>query len=832
MYKTGMTGRAQTVQDSIPVSAVHEKYNLIETDEGTFTKSYKLTNLNYHTASEDEQTVILSKWRSYLNGLGSNMEMSLTIYNRPMDIRSFREEHFIKEAGDGFDHLRSQLNAVLERRAVDGRNSIDRDEYITYAVHTTDVKKAAEVYKRLDGDTDKQLKTMGSAATPIPIEEKLEILHDIYNMDNRGEFLTKTKILNAQGHIEEVVSFDFDNIRSMGISVNDCIAPSSIQYLPKMIRIGRKYARALKVTDYPSILPDVFLCDLTGMSFYMLTTLNVRQMSNAETEKLINQQLAYIREEKNNSMRANRREQVPEEMINPSVNEREEEILNIRREVRENDEHLFETTLTTVIFADTEEELDEYTETVISECKKKTVRCEVLTDQQEEGFVATLPLCVNPLRVKRTLKSSSCAIIEPFSNLEINEKDGINYSMNAVSKNLLIYNRLNKPNYNGFILGSSGSGKSFTAKTEIVNVFLRQDSDILILDPEQEYVYITKALGGQVVSIMPGGENHINPLDIVSLDYEYDSSSQSMGEVVDPILEKVSFINKLFESMLSENWGMDSIQKSLIDECLRDLYAPFMKDGKLARAPKSEETPTFNDMMEWFSKRSEPEARTLYYVLRRYAGEGTLNIFSQRTNVEIKNRIVCFDISAVGDELKLMAMNVIQDMCWARLVENRRIGKYTFFYVDELHIFFQPGSESAAEFLTQLWKRARKHGGVPTGITQSPADLLEHPIGKRLLSECNFIQILNQSSDENRERLRAILNLSESSLSYITNAPIGQGLFYTGMYTVPFFSRFPEDNDIFPMLTSDMKQLREIEERKRHERSKELLDEKRLSYDT
>ena len=326
------------------------------------------------------------------------------------------------------------------------------------------------MYKRLDGDTDKQLKTMGSAATPIPIEEKLEILHDIYNMDNRGEFLTKTKILNAQGHIEEVVSFDFDNIRSMGISVNDCIAPSSIQYLPKMIRIGRKYARALKVTDYPSILPDVFLCDLTGMSFYMLTTLNVRQMSNAETEKLINQQLAYIREEKNNSMRANRRDQVPEEMINPSVNEREEEILNIRREVRENDEHLFETTLTTVIFADTEEELDEYTETVISECKKKTVRCEVLTDQQEEGFVATLPLCVNPLRVKRTLKSSSCAIIEPFSNLEINEKDGINYSMNAVSKNLLIYNRLNKPNYNGFILGSSGSGKSFTAKTEIVNV--------------------------------------------------------------------------------------------------------------------------------------------------------------------------------------------------------------------------------------------------------------------------------------------------------------------------------------------------------------------------
>ena len=820
----------ETVQDSIPIIAVHEEYNLIETYEGCYTRSFEVTNINYDTASEEEQKVLMERWRDFLNSLGSHMEVALTVYNRPMDIKSFKEENFIKEAGDGFDPLRMQLNEITQRRAIDGKNSIEKDIYITFAGHADSVTTANDAMNSFASDADQALKLLGSGAKEIPIEDKLEIIHDIYNKDNRGEFLTKTRIVNDKGLTEEISSFDFDNIRSMGISVNDVIGPSSIQYLPKMIRIGNKYAKAVKVTEYPSLLSDTFLNKLTGRDFYTITTLNIRQMSASETERLINQQLAYIREEKNNRIRANRRDQIPDEMINPDLDDREEALLNTRHKVREDDEHQFETTLSMIIFADTKKELTKYTEEVKKLCNGLFAGFSELNDEQEEGFVATLPLCVNPLKIKRTLSSSEVTLIEPFSNLEINEKGGINYTMNLSSRNLIIYNRLNKPNFNGFILGSSGSGKSFTAKTEIVNVFLRQNSDIIILDPEQEYVYITNALKGQVISIMPGGQNHINPLDIVSLDYELEVDREGLGEIVDPILEKVSFINKLFESMLSESWGMDSVQKSLIDDCLRDLYSPFMKDGRLYRAPKAEETPTLNEIMEWFSHRKEPEARTLYYVLRRYAGDGTLNIFSQRTNVEIHNRIVCFDISSVGEELKLMAMNIIQDMCWARLVENKRLGKFTYIYVDELHIFFQPGNESSAEFLTQLWKRARKYGGVPTGITQSPADLLEHPVGKRLLSECNFIQILNQTSDENRERLRVILNLSESDLHHITNAQRGQGLFYTGTNTVPFFSRFPEDNDIYPMLTSDMKQLKEIEERKKRERASRILDEKRVNY--
>ena len=301
---------------------------------------------------------------------------------------------------------------------------------------------------------------------------------------------------------------------------------------------------------------------------------------------------------------------------------------------------------------------------------------------------------------------------------------------------------------------------------------------------------------------MPGGRFHLNPLDI-STNYEFD------GDSADPILEKVSFMMKLFESMLSKSWGMDSIQKTLIDECLRSLYAPFMKDGRLYRAPEKDETPTLNDMMQWFATCPQPEARELYFTLKRYAGDGSLNIFSKTTNVEMSNRIVSFDISAVGDELKLMAMIIIQDHIWSRLVNNRRRGRYTYFYCDEIHLFFQNGNEASAEFLSSLFKRSRKYNGACTGITQSVADMIEHPIAKKLLSECNFIQILNQQSEEARESLKATLNLSESSLDYITSAPIGQGLLYTGAQTVPFFSRFPKNNDIYPLLTSNANEILE-----------------------
>ena len=819
----------ETVQATIPIKTVHDKANLIESYDGCYTRTYEIANINYQTASEPEQESILTKWRAFLNSLGSESEMQLTIFNRNINMRQFEEDILLKETGDGFDYLRRDFNKVLLSRITEGKNGISKNEYITLSVHADSVKNALDVFHRLDNDINEHMKKMDSSAKPVNIVDRIEILHDIYNLDNAGEFNVRTKILGADGKVEEITSFDFDNIRSQGLSVADIIAPSSMEIFNKYMEIGNQYVSVLKVMDFPSLLEDTFLSNLTNMSFNMITTLNIKPFTNQNQTALINKQLNLVREEISNKQKDNIKNNIDVTMISEDIKDRETEVIDLRNDIRKNDEHLFEGILTCVVFAPTMELLKEYTDTVISECKKASVTCEILDEQQEEGFISTLPLCVNVLKNPRTLKSSSVAIMIPFSNLEIKEKDGINYTMNAVSKNLIIYNRETKINYNGFILGSSGSGKSFTAKTEIINVFLRKNADILILDPEQEYVYLTSKLGGQVIPIMPGGKYHINPLDITSLDYEFDESSIT-GDVVDPIMEKVSFIMKLFETMLNKSWGMDSIQKTLIDECLRSLYAPFMENGRLSVVPAPEETPTLNDMMDWFAASKEPEAREIYFTLRRYAGEGTLNLFSKHTNVELHNRIVCFDISAVGDELKLMTMNIIQDAMWSRLVENRRIGKFTYIYVDECHLFFQPGAESSAEFLTALWKRARKYGGVPTGITQNTADMVDHPAAKKLLSECNFVQVLNQQSDESRMRLKETLNLSESSLDFITSAPVGQGLFFTGTNTVPFFSRFPKDNAIYPLLTSNAQEILAIKEQERREKLKLQNEEKMKMY--
>ncbi|MBQ8006800.1 MAG: hypothetical protein IJ245_04125 [Lachnospiraceae bacterium] len=970
----------ETIQGSIPIVSVHDKANLIESYDGCYTRTYDLANINYQTASETEQDHILTHYRAYLNSFGSSTEVQITIFNRNINLRQFEEEILIKETGDGFDHLRRESNKVLRSRVMEGKNGISKDTYVTIGVHTDSLKKAADTFKRLDRDIDKHMKMIRSSAKPVKIEDRLSMLHDIYNPDNVGELLTKTRVINAQGRMEEVTSFDFENIRSMGLSVKDVIAPSSFIIRPKHIEMGSQYVRALRVTGLPSILNDEFLSDLTNMPFNMLTTLNIRPIPNGEASALINRKLTLIREEKNNLQRANRANNIPEDMINPQVIEREEDTLALRNDMNRNDEHLFETTLTIVIFAPGMDQLQEYTDTIISECKKASVTCDVLTDQQEEGFTSTLPLCCNLLLNPRTLKSSSVAIFAPFSNLEINEPDGINYSMNAVSKNLLIYNRENKPNFNGFILGSSGcvdektefydgkewksiakykegdkvlqfdvrseqaslvspsryirskcdkmyhfykpgvdmvlseehrviyyselgfpkvirvrdlvksiknhcfhgylytgetfislddaivddyvprngekycfevptgalllrrnghlfvtgnSGKSFTAKTEILYVFLKKNADIMILDVEQEYVVLVHELGGQVIQIIPGGKHKINPLDI-TVNYEFDADScvidEIDGDTVDPVLEKGSFLTQMIGSMLGKVWGVDSIQKTLIYECLLELYAPFMVNGKFAYAPAPEETPTLSDMLDYFGRCKVPEAREIYYTLKRFAGDGALNVFDGHTNVELHNRLACFDISAVGEELKLMAMNIIQDAMWSRLVENRKIGKFTYIYCDEIHLYFQPGNESAAQFLCSLYKRARKYGGVPTGITQNPADILDHELGRKMLSEANFVQILNQQSDESREKIKSIFNLSDSSLDYITSAPPGQGLFFTGDNCVPFYSQYPKDNDIYPLLTSSMSDLVAYKEKLRREKIKADQEVRKTQY--
>ncbi len=807
----------ETSQATIPIIGVHEQYGLIETYKGCFVRIYQMGDNNYMTAPEEEQEVDYKGWRKLINSFGTDCEFALTINNRSVNQQEFCDSVLIKEVGNEYDKLRKQMNTIILNRMNEGKNGIIKDKYLTVAAHTANVKKAYAVFQRMDKNISKSMQAIGSSVQPLPLEEALDILYSIYN-DGDDHLVQKTRVIDDDGHVSMKKTFDYDNMRSMGLSVKDLLAPSSIRVEKKCLHLGNKLARVLKVSQLPSQLTDEFLTTVTDMNFNCITTMNYKPIPAKKAKAIVARNLSFVRDEKQKALKAGQKAGVYDDSyVDPKILVRDAEALALRDAMHERDEKLFDTSLTIIVFAENEQKLNEYSESLITEYKKASVDLNVMTNQQEEGFNSTLPLCYNQIIETRTLTSSSSAIFIPFSTLEINDDNGINYSCNLISKNLIVYDRLSSSNFNGFILGTPGSGKSFTAKVEMLNVFLKTNSDIIIIDPENEYAALAKMLGGEVINIVPGGDVHINPLEIV-VDYELEDETN-------PINAKADFVLKIMECILKSPFGVNSIQETIIDECVHALFDPFVKNGKLREIPP-EKMPTLTDLQIMIGKRSEPEARELAMALRLYSGKGSLNAFGFQTNVHTEKRFVVYQIRDIGDRLKNLAMLTILDHIWNQIVENRKIGKNTWFYVDEIYLLFQ--NEYSASFLNTLFRRARKYGGVPTGITQNVSPLLESAVARDMLQNCCFIEILAQAGPD-REKLESILNLSQAQVSYITNSPRGQGLLYTGKNVIPFYSQFPKDNDIYKCLTSDMKEIKAFEEAEKRERSRQSKEEKHIS---
>lgn len=807
----------QTTQDSVPVAGIHEKYDLLETYSGCYVKSYQIQDNNYLTAREDEQRVIFAGWRQLINSFDAGMEAALTVYNRSINMQEFCENVLNKESGDSFDSLRKELNGIILGRMREGRNGIQKDKYLTVAVHADSVKKADVVFRRLDRDMDKMLGKVGSGAKPVSLENRLDILYGIYNSPDE-HLITRSRVMDEDGRMQEVCSFDYGQMRSMGLTVNDMIAPSSLEVGRDCLRLGGKYVRVLRVTQLSSQLSDEFLNNVTEMNFNCITTINFKPIPAKRADAVVAKNLSLIRDQKTKQMKAGQKAGVYDDSyISPDIMEREVQALALRDAMREKDEHLFDTVMTVAVFAETKPELDENTDALIAEYKKGSVTLSVMLNQQEEGFNSTLPLCYNQIPQKRTLTSSSLAVFVPFSVLELNDPGGINYSVNLISKNLIVYDRMSSANYNGFLLGCPGMGKSMAAKLEMLLQFLKTDADIVVIDPENEYGALAKLLNGQVIPITPGGDSHINPMEIEA-DYE-------LGDETNPVNAKADFILKLIECINKSPFGINSVQETIIDECVHALYDRFAVDGRLRNILK-EDMPTLTDLQAELAKRREPEARELAMALKLYTGSGSLNTYGFQTNVEIGSRFVVYQIRDVGDRLKNLSMLTILDHIWNQIVRNRRIGRNTWFYVDEIYLLFQ--NEYSATFLNTLFRRARKYGGVPTGISQNVRPILESPTARDMLQNCNFIEILGQAAPD-RESLREILNLSDTELEYITNSPKGQGILYTGTAKIPFSNEIPKDTMIYRVLTTNPKEMHEFEVRDKREQSRKLKEAKNIT---
>ena len=820
-----------TVQDSVPIYAIHEKYNLIETYPGLFTKMYLLKETNYQIETEDVQKTMFVKYRAILNSIMPNCEIAITVYNKNIDFADFRERILCKETGDKLDYLRRKLNEVYIGWLKDGKNGIEKKKYLTVGVHTNDVKKAAAVFQRLDKDLDSRFKRIKSGASLMTISDRLEILYDIYNPDYQGDFLARKKTFNSDGTTSDDTAFDFENMRAMGLDIKDIISPTSMQINDKYLRIGKKYARVMKIANLPNSLSDDFLCKLTDVNFNLLSTVNIRPITAAQTKHLIHINLVLAKDAMAENVKALAKQGIPAELASEDVEELVDSAREIDEGVKKDDEKLFKTAFTLMFYADTMEQLQEYTDTIYANCNAYVVGAKIMEEKQEEGFNTTLPLLNVDVPFhyqRRTLNSSSTAAISmPFSNLELNDPNGIVYSQNLYSRNIISYNRLNGQNFNSFILATSGGGKTFAAKQEIFNVMLKSNSDCIIIDPESEYAAFASLLGGETIKIQAGGGKwHINPMEI-DTSYEWDGDK---GEETNPVLAKADFILKLMESVVKTPFGINSIQETIIDECVHSLYQPFIdKNGNLMKIP-ADKMPTFTDLQIALAGRSEPEAKELAIALKLYTGSGSMNTFGFRSNVDSHNRLLVYDINELPDKLKPIAMLIIMDAIWTRICNNRKKGKNTWFWADEIHLLF--ADEHSAEFLMMLYKRARKYGGVPTGITQNVDELLESSTARKMLSNCAFVMMLNQNPYD-REELIKLFNLSESQADVITSAPAGQGLIYTGTNCVPFSSSFPkydtngEPHPIYKVLTSNLRELTKFEEEdKRRELAEKRAEKK------
>ncbi len=787
----------RTVQDSIPYIRVYDDSatsgGIIETTPNVFTKCYYLYDVNFTIASDDEQITIIEDYESLLNTFGAGMHAQITINNRNIDAEKFARNTLIEYRHDALDEYRQEYNEMLLQKMQEGKNNLKHEKYLTVAIEADNIDDAVTNFKRIDTDIAIAIKKINLAdVQPMTVAERMEILHDIYNLGHEGEFLNETV---SEGHL--VKSFDMSWMAKTGITTKDVIGPPSFEFKQRdYMMVGDIYARALFLETLPSYLSTNFLTEISELACNMLVSVHFESPSQDKAMGYIKNQMTNINADVIKAQKNAAKSHYSADLISPSLLKAQEEASKLMEDVTSRNQKLFHTTLVVTIFSMNKDDLDKDTKAIMTVGRKYLCTMKTLNYQQEIGLNSSLPLANNQLATKRILTTESAAVFIPFSTQELTQNNGMYYGLNAVSKNMLLFNRKNSKNANGVILGTPGSGKSFTAKREMINVLLSTTDDVYVIDPEREYAPLVELFGsdiGQIIRIAPSSKTHINPLD---MDLSY-------ADTDNPVTLKSDYLISLCESMIGGRYSLSPVQKSVIDRCVRALYAPYIE--KLRASGKTSDitiTPTLKDFYNVLISQPEAEARNLALEMEMYC-KGSLDTFAYQTNVSTDKRFVVYDTKDIGTTMKELGLQVCLNAVWNKLIENKRKNKYTWFYIDEFHLLTQ--TDSSAKFLQQVWRRARKWAGIPTGVTQNVEDLLASKESIVILNNCDFILMLNQAPLD-RIKLAELLNISQTQLRYITNSDCGQGLIYTSKSIVPFIDRFPIDTKMYKAMDTNPKE--------------------------
>ncbi len=751
----------KSVQDYIPIQKMW--------DDGIFkvgnryTKTFRFDDINYAVASREDKEAMFLEYSELLNSLDSGVTTKITINNHCRNRTDFERSVLIPFKEDGLDIYRKEYNDMLLDKAT-GANSITQEKYITISVHKKDITEARNYFNRIGSELSSHFAKLGSVCSDIDGTERLRILHDFYRAGEETNF-----------------NFDVKESAKLGHDFKDYICPDSMERSDNYIKLGDKYARVLFLKDFASYIKDSMVTELTDLNRNMMFSIDVIPIPTDEAVREVENRLLGVETNITNWQRRQNSNNNFSAVVPYDMELQRKESKEFLDDLTTRDQRMMFATITLVHMADTKEQLDSDTEELQSIARKHLCQLAVLKFQQTDGLNTVLPIGARKIDALRTLTTESLAVFIPFKVQEILHDGGIYYGQNSISNNMIVANRSFLLNGNSFILGVPGSGKSFTGKNEIVNLMLAGDADIIVIDPEREYSRLVEAMGGATIKISATSNNHINAMDMNS---EY-------GDGANPVTLKSEFILSLCEQLIGAN-NLGPMQKSIIDRCTASVYREYQQNGYTGKVP------TLKDFRAELLKQSEPEAKEIALAIELFT-DGSLNTFAKETNVDVDNRLICYDILDLGKQLLPIGMLVVLDNILNRITANRAKGKHTFIFIDEIYLLFQ--HEYSANFLFTLWKRVRKYGAYCTGITQNVDDLLQSHTARTMLANSEFLIMLNQASTD-RLRLAELVNISDMQMSYITNVEAGRGLMKVGSALVPFFNKFPKHTKLYKLMTT------------------------------
>lgn len=766
--------KEKSAQDSIPYLRMFPDGICHVTDQ-LYTKTIGFQDINYQLAQNEDKTAIFESWCDFLNYFDSSIKFQFSFLNITANVKDYESSIAIKPQKDDFDSIRTEYTNMLHNQLAKGNNGLTKTKYLTFGIEADNIKIAKPRLERIENDLWNGLKRMGVSVDFLNGKERLKLCHNMIRMDGNQQF-----------------RFDWKWLVPSGLSTKDFIAPSSFEFGEgRTFKTGGKYGAVSFLQILAPELSDRVLADFLDMESNLLITMHIQSVDQIKAIKTIKRKITDLDKMKIEEQKKAVRSGYDMDIIPSDLATYGGEAKKLLADLQSRNERMFLMTFLVMNTADNKQQLENIAFQASGIAQKHNCTLIRLDFQQEEGFMSSLPLGLNQISIQRSLTTSATAIFVPFTTQELFQSNGeaLYYGLNALSNNLIMVDRKRLKNPNGLILGTPGSGKSFSAKREITNIFLITNDDIIICDPEAEYYPLVNRLKGQVIKISPTSPDYVNPMDI-NLNY---------SEEENPLSLKSDFILSLCELIVGDKDGLKPVEKSIIDRCVRLIYADYLAD------PVPEKMPILGDLYDALETQEEKEAQNIRAALEIYV-RGSLNLFNNRTNVDITNRLVCFDIKELGKQLKKLGMLVVQDQVWNRVTINRAEKRSTRYYMDEFHLLLK--EEQTAAYSVEIWKRFRKWGGIPTGITQNVKDLLSSREVENIFENSDFIYMLNQASGD-RQILAKQLNISTHQLSYVTHSGEGEGLLFYGNVILPFADKFPKDTELYRIMTTKPDEVKE-----------------------